>query len=124
MAVWSGLNPQGPAPPPVYIAQIAGMALCGTLGRAYRKLIKARSVSIVTLGAAAVAGALSAAVYYGLVSAVDAWLFQPFWPRFVTSALWSLPGLIANVVAFPLLLPALLYLYSREQQTLWPGATS
>jgi hypothetical protein len=53
-------------------------------------------------------------LYFVPVSAVDAWLFQPFWPRFVTGLAWAVTSLVSNAFIFPLLFPVTLQLYRRE----------
>jgi hypothetical protein len=60
------------------------------------------------------AALLCTVLYYLPVSLVDAWLFQPFWPRFYISLAWALPSLGANLVIFPLLFAYIHRLYERE----------
>ena len=57
-------------------------------------------------------------------SAVDAWLYQPFWPRFVIGMSWSLVSAMFNCLAFALLFPATLYLYGKERNISWSALSS
>jgi hypothetical protein len=53
-------------------------------------------------------------LFYIPVNFVDAWVFQPFWPRFVAGMLWTVVSLGFNAVIFPLLFKVAVRLYVRE----------
>ncbi len=111
MGLWSGLNPVGPASPPVFIAQVLGMAACGLVGRFFSDLPKSGPRRVLLLLVAAV---LCTAVFYLPVSVTDAWVYGPFWPRFYTGLVWMGFSLVANLVIFPLLFNVTRKIYSRE----------
>lgn len=114
MGIWTAFNPYGPAPLPVMVAQIVGAALSGVVGGWFRRS------GWKTVGKGGLRWRLVAAavfctlLFYLPVNAVDAYLFQPFLPRFIGGALWALISLGFNAVIFPLLFPATRYLYVRE----------
>ncbi len=114
MWLWTSLNPFGPAVLPVSIAQVAGMAACGLVGSSARQLkrleLKERNHWLALM----FAGLICTLVFYLPVTLVDAWVFQPFWPRFVTGLLFMGISLAANVVVFPLLFGVTARLRERE----------
>jgi len=113
--LWTFFNPYGPATPWVMIAQVAGLAACGALGSAFRRSIlrtSTRSTRIITLALAAVSCTL---VFFVPVSLVDAWVYQPFWPRLLGGMPFVAISLAANLFIFPLLFGIILHLYERER---------
>lgn len=114
MGLWSNLHPFGPALIPIMIFQTLGAGASGLVGAAFRK---SRWNS---LGRAALTTRLvllsfvCTALFFVPVSAVDAWLFGPFWPRFLIGLAWSLVSLVSNALIFPLLFPVTMQLYNRE----------
>ncbi len=48
------------------------------------------------------------------VNGVDAWLYQPFWPRFLGGLPWATISLVSNALIFPLLFGVVTRLYARE----------
>lgn len=115
MGLWTTLNPYGPAGLPVMIAQVLGASGGGPIGAVFSRLrwqdqSTARLIPWLTL--AAIACTL---VYYLPVNLVDAWLYQPFWPRFTVGLLWMLISIGFNVLIFPLLFGVVRFLYRREQ---------
>jgi uncharacterized membrane protein len=117
MWLWTTFNPYGPAALPVSIAQVSGLALSGLIGAAVRRLWQpdnpTRRWLALMLGSALVC----TAIYFVLVSVVDAWVFQPFWPRFIAGLVSSLPALAANLLIFTLLFPVLRQIYERERMS-------
>ena len=115
MGLWTNLNPYGPALPPIMVVQCFGAAMSGLVGAGYRYLwsreshSKGRTTTIIVL-----LSVVCTTLYFVPVSAVDAWLFQPFWPRFVTGLAWSITSLVSNALIFPLLFSVTLQLYRRE----------
>lgn len=112
--LWTTFNPYGPTDLPIAMAQVVAAALIGPLGRSARRL------ELHTVGRAArmawlmVAAILGTATYFGIVNTVDAWVYQPFWPRFTVGAAWALWSLAGNLMIFPLLFPITAQLYQRE----------
>jgi hypothetical protein len=113
MALWTLFNPYGPAALPIMVAQVAGAAMSGIVGGVFRRAgwteLSAYRLTVKLLLAAITCTLL----FYVPVSAADAWLFGPFWPRFIGGMIWALISLAANVVIFPLLFNATRYLYDR-----------
>lgn len=115
MALWTMFNPYGPAALPISVAQVVGMSLSGGLGGLLRFAAewrqwsgRVRSLNAVLLGLASVF------LFYLPVNIVDAWLFQPFWPRFIAGAIAASISALFNAIVFPLLFPIIGYLYDRE----------
>jgi hypothetical protein len=115
MGLWTFLNPYGPAALPIAIAQLLGASCSGMIGAGLRAT-KWQQAGKLTLNLQlCLAAVLCTLLFYLPVNSVDAWLFQPFWPRFVTSAFWSLISLGSNLLIFPLLFPVTRLLYRRER---------
>lgn len=114
MWLWSSFNPYGPAPIPIMVAQMAGIAVSGPVGSVFRNRIWRRNKSAVPIPSLVCAATLCTLAFYLPVNAVDAWLFQPFWPRFLGGLPWAAISLVSNAVVFPLLFKVLPYLYARE----------
>ena len=118
MGLWTLFNPYGPAPVPIMIAQVVGATAGGIVGALFRAgEWQRRSKRILTFHLL-IAATLCTLLFYLPVNTVDAVLFQPFWPRFVTGALWGMISLAFNLVIFPLLFTATRYLYPRENALL------
>ncbi|MDF1544495.1 MAG: ECF transporter S component [bacterium] len=118
MALWTFFNPYGPAPFPVMAAQIAGASLSGVAGHLFHSLnlhIGPRITQIIWLVLASV---VCTAAFFLPVTLVDAWLFQPFWPRFIAGISWSLISFVSNAIIFSLLFHVTLRLYRSEQSRL------
>ncbi len=116
MALWTIFNPYGPAATPVMLAQIIGASLSGPVGGffRYRNLeTKSKIFQNIVL----VIAALSSTIFYYLpVNLVDAWVFQPFLPRFITGMGWSLISIVGNAIIFPLLFAALKPFLLKEKE--------
>ena len=118
MGLWTVFNPYGPAPPPIILAQIVGVAGSGIVGAVFKASDwQRRNRWTVTLHLI-FAAALCTIVFYLPVNTIDALVFPPFWPRFLTGALWGVISLGFNLVIFPLLFRATRYLYLRENALL------
>jgi hypothetical protein len=121
MGLWSVFNPLGPADPFTTAAQIVGMALSGLIGAGYaRSGWQTRRIGLQTAWLVALA-LVCTGVFYLVVGTVDAWIYQPFWPRFVSSMIWALPSVISNGILFPLLFVVIRHLYARESTLSWSG---
>ncbi|RME19341.1 MAG: hypothetical protein D6800_14415 [Candidatus Zixiibacteriota bacterium] len=114
MALWTVFNPYGPAALPIALAQVIGLALNGPTGALFRRRDFITGGKTRRFTAAAVAGLLCTLFFYLPVNVTDAWLFQPFWPRFWVSTAASGISALFNLIVFPLLFPAVEYLYARE----------
>lgn len=119
MGLFSAFNPGGPADPVVFVGQVIGMSLTGLIGalflagRRHEAPMAARIIALVF------ASILCTVVYYLPVNAADAWVYQPFWPRFTVGLVAAVPTLISNAIAFPLLFGITLHLYARERVKAW-----
>ncbi|MFH1686061.1 MAG: hypothetical protein ABIE70_00900 [bacterium] len=114
MGLWTAFNPYGPAMLPIMVAQCLGAGCSGPVGALFDRT-GWRDASRLGLGIRLASAALACtAVFYLPVNLIDAWLFQPFWPRFVVSMVWSGWALASNVFIFILLFGAARRLYSSE----------
>lgn len=113
MGLWTAFNPFGPAMPPVMIAQVLGAAGSGVVGFLFFKLNWKKNNFLLKLKLS-VAAMVCTLFYYLLVSVVDAWLFQPFWPRLISGLPWIGISFVSNILIFPLLFNVTLNLYNRE----------
>ncbi len=116
--LWSLFNPYGPVAMPIFAAQVIGSAACGLIGGVFRLSGMDRRSDLAVRLAMVVCGILCTVFYYAPVNMVDAWLFQPFWPRLIASMPWTLVALCANAIIFPLLFPAARLLYDKEKLAL------
>lgn len=114
MGLWTAFNPFGPAPIPIMMAQLIGAASSGPVGYWFSRT-NWSAMSKRRLAVALVACAIACTVLFYLpVNLADAWLFKPFWPRFLSGLLWMMISLLSNAVIFPLLFKVTRILYRRE----------
>jgi len=116
MGLWTTFHPYGPAMPPIMIAQVIGASAGGVVGGLYARTnwpdlspIR-RTIELVLLASACTI------LCYLPVTFIDAWLFQPFWPRFISGLAWVGISLASNVLIFPLLFPVTRRLYQMERK--------
>lgn len=114
MGLWTLFNPYGPAPAPIMIAQVVGAAGSGVVGAVFRAVNWQRCNRWVLVFHLMLAAFFCTFIFYLPVNAVDALVFQPFWPRFLGGAIWAAISLGFNLIIFPLLFTATRYLYLRE----------
>jgi uncharacterized membrane protein len=114
MGLWTAFNPFGPAMPPIMIAQIGGAAMSGVVGGLATIYGLNRQALPIRTAILAICSLICTVLFFLPVNLVDAWLFQPFWPRFISSSLWSLISVGSNLIIFPLLYPVLAHLYATE----------
>lgn len=110
MGIYSLLNPLGPAPPPVFAAQIVGLALFGVAGGF---LAKTRAGAVV-LGAA---GFLLTLLYDVLTNLGTVWVMGAFsdpWPVLVGGLLFGVGHMAWNTAAFALAGPPLVHWIARQ----------
>jgi uncharacterized membrane protein len=119
MGLWTLFNPYGPAPFPIMAAQILGASISGLIGAMARAGNWLESNGFIRQIKLAILGAVCTILFFLPVSVADAWLYQPFWPRLITSASWSLISLVTNLVIFPLLFGVTRLLYDRERISSW-----
>lgn len=112
--LWSNFNPMGPAPFPLLISQMLGIALTGAIGHFISKLLSKTSSDRGQILLLALSGLFSGLIYHIIVDTIDALIYQPFWPRLIGGLLFSLITIISNSIMFPLLYPALAYLRRKE----------
>lgn len=114
MGLWTTFNPYGVAMPPIMLAQVVGAGLTGLIGSQFGRL-HWQNWGRFRLAAVLVGCSIaSSLMFYLPVTVVDAWLFQPFWPRFISGLLWVAVSLVSNAIIFPLLFPVARPLYDRE----------
>jgi hypothetical protein len=118
MGLWTLFNPYGPAPVPIMVAQVAGAAGSGIVGAVFRAGDWPRRKKVTLTFHLMMAAVVCTLLFYLPVNTVDSWVFQPFWPRFFSGALWGVISLGFNLVIFPLLFTAARYLYLRENALL------
>lgn len=112
--LWSNFNPMGPAPFPLLISQMLGISLTGIIGHFVSKLLSKKISGGGQIILLALSGLFSGLIYHLIVDIVDAFIYQPFWPRLIGGILFSLITIISNGIMFPLLYPALAYLRRKE----------
>lgn len=115
MALWTALNPFGPAMAPIMMAQAGGMALSGLVGFFFARWRYSDTTGWSLTLALTISAVLCTTLFYLPVNVIDAVLFKPFWPRFYASSVWSLISLGSNIVIFPLLFRALRPIYVKER---------
>ncbi len=114
MGIWTTLNPYGPAGLPVMIAQVLGAASGGPVGALFSRLAWQEMPNRRLIPWLVLAAITCTSLYYLPVNSVDAWLYQPFWPRFTVGLLWMLISMGFNALIFPLLFGVIRFLYQRE----------
>lgn len=115
MGLWTFFNPYGPAPIPVAFAQIFGAMLCGLTGAFFSRFIQLDNLQVRDYVLLVVAGIICTLLFFIPVSIVDAWLYQPFRVRFISSMIFSGWAILSNAVIFPLLFRLLRPFYVREK---------
>ncbi|MEW6411509.1 MAG: hypothetical protein AB1483_03445 [Candidatus Zixiibacteriota bacterium] len=115
MALWTILNPFGPAAPPIMVAQVAGTSLSGLVGAFFHRLGYVELAGRKLTYALIISATACTFLFYLPVNIVDAWVFRPFWPRFVAGMLWSLISLVTNMIIFSLLFRPARFVYNRER---------
>ena len=111
MGIYSILNPLGPAPPPVYAAQVAGLALFGIGGG----LLANQRTRAVVLGAA---GFLLTFLYDVLTNLGTAWVMGALsdpWPVLAGGLLFGVGHMVWNTIAFALAGPPLVQWIARQR---------
>lgn len=114
--LWSNFNPFGPAPFPILISQLIGISVTALIGTVAGKLRMSSQYDFKTFAIMLSSGLISSLFYHIIVDVVDAFLYQPFWPRLVGGLLFSLITIISNCIIFPLFYPALAFLHSKEKK--------
>jgi hypothetical protein len=114
MGLWTGLNPFGPAVLPIMAVQTIGAGLSGLAGRSFQIIARDSWGTKQRLAALVLAAIICTLLYYLPVIIVDAWLFQPFWPRFISGLPWVAISIISNVLIFSLLFGRVVDLYSHR----------
>lgn len=114
MGLFTTFNPLGPAGIPVSAAQVIGMSWVGLLGCWVACLNWKRWSPFTRHFIMALAGMGSAVLFFLPVSLVDAWVYRPFWPRFIVSATISLIPMAFNAVVFPWLFVVIRKVHERE----------
>jgi len=116
--LWSNFNPSGPAPLPILISQLIGISFSAVVGALMSSWISIGRWSLRLIILLLISGFLCGFLFHLIVNIVDAYVFQPFWPRLIGSLLFSLITVISNCIIFPLLYPVLEYLYRKEKKSI------
>lgn len=114
--LWSNFNPMGPVPIPLLISQLAGISLSALIGVGAGRMLNPSDRSLKALLILSISGFLSGLGFHLIVDTVDALIYQPFWPRLIGGLFFSLITIISNCIIFPLLYPALAFLYEKEKK--------
>lgn len=119
--IYATFNPYGAQIFPVWIAQIAGMALAGVLGGAFRLLLApkpdhergyvggrgAAARRALALTSVSLAGIITTLCYDLLTNLALALAIGPFWPTLVAALPFVVIHLVSNALLFPLIFPIL-----------------
>lgn len=114
--LWSNFNPIGPAPAPLLISQLIGISFSALIGRLASKIFTPNSYTFKSTIVMIMSGLLAGLLYHIIVDIVDAWLYQPFWPRLIGGIVFSLITIISNCIIFPMFYPALVFMYRKEKK--------
>ncbi|MEA2030198.1 MAG: hypothetical protein U9N55_01190 [candidate division Zixibacteria bacterium] len=114
MGLWTVFNPYGPAVAPVMVAQIIGVGGSGLVGAIFQKGHWQHWHRFRLMVGLCCAAFMCTLLYYLPVNIVDAWMFGPFYERFVGGMLFAGISLGSNFVIFPLLFTVTRHLYARE----------
>lgn len=114
--LYTNFNPYGPAALPIMLSQLIGISFSALLGVAVSKMITNENWDGRSIFILALAGFLSGLVYHILVDVVDAYIYQPFWPRLLAGLFFSLITIVSNSIIFPLMFPVLVYMRNRERE--------
>ena len=115
MGLWTTFHPFGPAMPPIMIAQVIGTAFSGAIGAVFSKKEWYKLSGRILMSTLVVLSVACTILFYLPVNLVDAWMFRPFWPRFIGGMVWSLISLCSNAIIFPVLFRPVWYMYNRER---------
>ncbi len=111
MGLWTIFNPMGMPNPLTVVAQIIGAGLGAITGAMLGK-VNWKELNLVMLFIyLELAAIISTLLFYLPINLVDAWLYQPFWERFVGGMLFSLISFGSNMIIFPILFPVTKQLY-------------
>ncbi len=121
--LWSNFNPLGPAPIPLLISQLLGISFSALIGTVAAKLFHPRKMNARIGAIMILSGLLTGLLYHVVVDIVDAWLYQPFWPRLIGGLVFSLITIVSNCIIFPLFYPALVFLYEKEKKSAYDRAS-
>ncbi len=113
--LWSNFNPYGPAPFPILISQMVGITFSALIGTSARHWLFLKTASFTSIVFLALAGFLCGLFYHIVVDVVDAWVYQPFWPRLIAGLTFSLITMVSNAIIFPILKPVLVFLVERDK---------
>ncbi|MBN2226248.1 MAG: ECF transporter S component [candidate division Zixibacteria bacterium] len=114
--LWSTFNPYGPVALPLLISQLIGISFSGVIGVLAQKVIDPRRGNMKTIVLLALAGLGCGLMYHLVVDVVDAIIYQPFWPRLIGGAVFSLITIVSNAIIFPLFFPVLAFMREREKR--------
>lgn len=112
--LWSNFNPLGPAPFPIMLSQLVGISFTAVVGALAAKVINWSTGGIKMTIILGLSGFISGLLYCAVVGVVDAYVFQPFWPRLIGGMLFSLITIVSNIIIFPIFGPALFFVMNKE----------
>ena len=114
--LWSNFNPLGPAPFPIMLSQLVGISFTAVVGALAAKMISWSTGGIKMTIILGLSGFLSGLLYCAVVGVVDAYVFQPFWPRLIGGMLFSLITIVSNIIIFPIFGPVLFFVMNKEKR--------
>lgn len=115
MGLWTLFNPYGPANPLTMLAQVVGAgsgAFCGAL---FAKINWEKSNLFLIFIYLEISAVICTFLFYLPVNMIDAWMYGPFWERFVGGMIFASVSFISNMIIFPILFPVSRYLYYVER---------
>ena len=112
--LWSNFNPFGPVPLPLLLSQLIGVSIIALIGTIVSKIFIPEKWNRKGLVILMISGFLSGLFYHIPVDIVDAFLYQPFWPRLIGGSIFSLITIVSCSIIFPLFYPALALMYKKE----------
>jgi len=92
-----------------------GISFTAMIGWLCRKLYSTAKKPIPNLAVLIFAGFFSGILYHLVVDIVDAYVYQPFWPRLIGGMLFSLITIVSNIIIFALLKQGLFFLYRQDK---------
>jgi hypothetical protein len=105
-AIFSGANPLGPAPPPIFVGQVAGMCLAGMAGGVFGRL-PAPSHRAARVALFATAGIVVTLLFHVLTDAAYALIARLTWTYILAGIAFSVLHLVTNAALFGLAGPAI-----------------
>jgi hypothetical protein len=121
MALYASFNPWGAAIPPVWAAQVIGMALAGAAGGVIRRVAGTTGRHWIV---ATVAGVIVTLIYDLLTNLAIALTIGPFWPMMAAALPFAAIHITSNALLFGLIFPILTRWLLRPARAVVPPHAS